>query len=156
HLGATMNDVQLHKLLKALEHDGTGKRRKTVTVANGQELGSVMCLPNGKEVPMSPEAAAKLEQMYQRSLKGMERLDAADHQLTYEDRRLQVLYPDRLVVWRDTWKGRGKKRTLVRTILYKARKLVPVLDFLEKHNLNNDPDVHYMYVYDPDGKIVHL
>src|SRR5262249_26153709 len=41
HLGATMNDVQLQALLKALEQDGVRKRRKTVTVANGQELGTV-------------------------------------------------------------------------------------------------------------------
>jgi hypothetical protein len=155
-MGATMNDVQLQALLKALEQGGTGKRRKTVTRTNGQKPPSVMCLPNGEEVPMSPEAAAKLEELYQPSLKDLERLDVADHQLTYEDRRLQVLYPDRLVVWRDSWKGRGKKRTLVRTILYQTRSLVKVLDFLEKHDLNDDPEVHYMYVYDPDGKIVHL
>jgi hypothetical protein len=150
-----MNDFQLQHLLKALEQGGAGKRRKTVAPTNGQKPPSVMCLPNGEEVPMSPEAAAKLEKMYQRSLKDLEGLDVADHQATYENRRLQVLYPEKLVVWRDTWKGRGKKRTLIRTILYHTRSLIAVLNFLKKHDLNHDPDVHYMYVYDPDGKIVH-
>jgi hypothetical protein len=155
-MGAAMNDVKLAALLKAITHYGVGKRRKPLTLTNGQRPPSVMCLPNGKEVPMSPKAAAKLEEMYQRDLKRGPPVDWANYQTNYESMRLQVLFPDRLVVWRDTWKGRGKKRTLVRTILFKARNLIPVLDFLEKNNLENDRDVQYMYVYDPDGNTVHL
>jgi hypothetical protein len=154
-MGATMNDVQLQALLKALEQGGTGKRRKTVTQPNGQKPWSVTCLPNGEEVPMSPEAAAKLDEMYQRALTGLKGFDLVDLQPTYENLRLQALYPDRYVVWRDTWKGRGKKRVLTRTILGHTRTFKALVNLLDKKKLFDDPDVMYLFIVDPDGNTVY-
>jgi hypothetical protein len=155
NMGATMNDVQLQHLLKALGQGPAGKRRKTAAPTNGQKPWSVARLPNGEEVSMSPKAAAKLDEMYQRALVGLRNFEAVDLQPTYENLRLQALYPDRYVVWRDTWKGRGKKRILTRTILGHTRTYKALLNLLDKKKLFGEPDVMYLFIVDPDGNTVY-
>jgi hypothetical protein len=154
-MGAAMNDVQLQHLLKALGQSPSGKRKKTLAATNGQRPPSIVCLPNGKEVPMSPEAAAKLDEMYQRTLTRRRGFDVVDLQPTYENLRLQALYPDRYVVWRDTWKGRGKKRVLTRTILGHTQTFKALMNLLDKKKLFDDPDVMYLFIQDPDGNTIY-
>jgi hypothetical protein len=91
-------------------------------------------------LPLDAKAAAKLEGMVQRALKESRIKEEWYRRAVDQDFRLQVLFPNEYVVYRDTWKGRGKKRIRVRTILGHARTFDALWDILERDRLHEDPD----------------